>query len=229
MISALSIGFLLATGSCATVCGQIRIADFSGPSVAKRVAAPPSVRRPAYGRRRHPRPLPPEIARIIVETAIQEGVDHLFILEVMRQESGFYPTALSSKGARGLMQFIPATARRFAVQNPDDPREAVRGACQYIRYLAGLFGNSPELVLAGYNAGEGAVLRAGRRIPRIAETQQYVAAIMAGYTRAKSLQSRITATTATFGPIAGTPVRAIGERASEHDANPFVTASAELR
>jgi hypothetical protein len=133
-------------------------------------------------------PLPQELSRTIVQIALQEGVDHMFILEIMRQESGFCRTARSSKNAHGLMQFIPSTARRFGVRNPNDPVEAITGACRYIKYLASLsyIHNDPSLVLAGYNAGEGAVRLAGGHVPAISETRQYVASIMAGYRRART-------------------------------------------
>jgi hypothetical protein len=127
----------------------------------------------------------------------------MFILEMMRQESGFCRTARSSKNAHGLMQFIPATARRFGVHDPNDPVEAITGACRYVKYLADLsyIHNDPELVLAGYNAGEGAVKLAGGRVPAIAETRQYVASIMAGYRRARELQSQISGRQAALQPV----------------------------
>jgi hypothetical protein len=127
----------------------------------------------------------------------------MFILEMMRQESGFCRTARSGKNAHGLMQFIPSTAKRFGVHNPNDPVEAITGACRYIKYLADLsyIHNDPGLVLAGYNAGEGAVKLAGGRVPAIAETRQYVASIMAGYRRARELQSQISGRQAALQPV----------------------------
>ena len=137
------------------------------------------------------RPLPDWLSKKIVSISVAEGVDPLLVLEMMRQESGFAQRAKSPKGAQGLMQFIPTTARRFGV-DPNDPDQAIRGACRYIKFLADRFGNQIPLILAGYNAGEAAVSRAGNRVPRIAETQQYVASIMAGYRRAKELQASVT-------------------------------------
>jgi hypothetical protein len=106
------------------------------------------------------------------------------------------------------MQFIPSTAKRFGVHNPNDPVEAITGACRYIKYLADLpyIHNDPELVLAGYNAGEGAVKLAGGRVPAIAETRQYVASIMCGYRRARELQSQISGRQVALQPVRTSPL-----------------------
>ena len=75
----------------------------------------------------------------------------------MRVESGFNRLALSPKKAMGLMQMIPATALRFGVSDPYDPAQAIRGGCRYLKFLSERYGGRLELVLAGYNAGQGAV------------------------------------------------------------------------
>jgi hypothetical protein len=143
----------------------------------------------------------------------------MFILEMMRQESGFCRTARSSKNAHGLMQFIPSTAKRFGVHNPNDPAEAIAGACRYIKYLAGLpyIHNDPSLVLAGYNAGEAAVRLARGRVPAIAETRQYVASIMAGYRRARELQSQISGRQAALQPVRTSPPGSCTARAASKE------------
>jgi soluble lytic murein transglycosylase-like protein len=133
----------------------------------------------------------PQLAEQIIRIAREEGVDPLLTLEVMRAESGFRRRAHSHKGARGLMQIIPATAMRFGVSDPYDPEQAIRGGCRYLKFLNERYGGRLELVLAGYNAGEGAVDRYGRRIPPYRETRWYVASIMRGYRRAKQIEKAV--------------------------------------
>jgi hypothetical protein len=100
------------------------------------------------------------------------------IKAVMAQESEFDALAVSSKGARGLMQLMPATARRFGVTDSFDPRQNIFGGAQYLRFLLDLFNGDVSLALAGYNAGENAVRRY-RGIPPYRETRNYVQRIMA--------------------------------------------------
>src|SRR5262249_41187361 len=85
------------------------------------------------------------------------------------------------KGAQGLMQLIPSTARRFGVKNVFDPKENVQAGAKYLRFLLDTFNGDVELALAGYNAGEGAVIRYGYRIPPYSETQNYVRNIVSKY------------------------------------------------
>ncbi len=113
----------------------------------------------------------------VVQIALEEGVHPRLVYAVMNQESNFRPRAVSYKGAIGLMQLMPETAARFKV-NPYIPQENVRGGCRYLRYLAILFGNRLDLVLAGYNAGEGAVIKYNYQVPPYLETRNYVARIL---------------------------------------------------
>jgi len=99
---------------------------------------------------------------------------------VIKVESDFDPRAVSSAGARGLMQMIPATADRMQVRDIFDPRENIFGGVRYLRVLANMFNGDLQLTIAGYNAGEGAVVRYGG-IPPYAETQQYVVKVLAYY------------------------------------------------
>ncbi len=101
---------------------------------------------------------------------------------VMQVESGFNPTARSPKGAMGLMQLMPATARQYGVKDPYDPRENVRGGVAYLRELLDRYENKEELALAAYNAGPAAVDKHGQSVPPYRETRNYVAQIhqMAG-------------------------------------------------
>ncbi len=97
---------------------------------------------------------------------------------VIRAESAYQPNALSHAGACGLMQLMPATAKRFKVQNIWDPAENIEGGATYLRFLMDLFGNDLRLALAGYNAGENAVKRYDNQIPPYSETQNYVRKVL---------------------------------------------------
>jgi soluble lytic murein transglycosylase-like protein len=109
------------------------------------------------------------------------GVDPYLIYLVMRQESSFNPSALSPKGAGGLMQLMPATAARYGVRNRLDPAQSIMGGAHYLSDLLQLFNGNVGLALAGYNAGEGAVIKYGNRIPPYKETRYYVQNISARY------------------------------------------------
>jgi hypothetical protein len=114
---------------------------------------------------------------IIEREAKAHNVDASLVSAVIRAESGYQPRAVSRKGARGLMQLMPATAKRLAVRRPFDPASNIRGGTKYLRMLAERFGHRPELVLAAYNAGEGAVDTYGG-VPPYKETLGYVRKIM---------------------------------------------------
>jgi soluble lytic murein transglycosylase-like protein len=96
-------------------------------------------------------------------------------------ESAFNPHAVSKRGAIGLMQLRPETARRYGVANAFDPEQNVAGGARYLRDLLERYGNNLELTLAAYNAGEGAVERYGRTVPPFAETRRYVPAVLRVY------------------------------------------------
>ncbi|HEY0544774.1 MAG TPA: lytic transglycosylase domain-containing protein [Pyrinomonadaceae bacterium] len=109
------------------------------------------------------------------------GVDPYLVYCVMHQESRFGSSATSNKGAQGLMQLMPGTAQRYGVTNSYDPAQNIMGGTRYLKDLLNLFGGRIDLVLAGYNAGEGAVMKYGNRIPPYAETQAYVRVIGSQY------------------------------------------------
>jgi soluble lytic murein transglycosylase-like protein len=118
---------------------------------------------------------------LIVESGTRHGVDPLLLYSIMHQESTFKPRALSYKGASGLMQLMPGTARRFGVTSIWDPRQNVEGGARYMRFLLNMFKGDVNLALAGYNAGEGAVMKYGWRVPPYSETQEYVRRISKRY------------------------------------------------
>ena len=119
--------------------------------------------------------------KMVMESAVRNEVDPNLIMAVMRQESGFNPHSHSYKGACGLMQLMPDTARRFGVVNIYDAKQNIEGGAKYLRFLLDKFDGDVSLTLAGYNAGEMAVVGAGYRVPRYRETQNYVRSISARY------------------------------------------------
>ena len=125
----------------------------------------------------------PAYDQMVHQSAARHGVDPNLIFAVMRQESGFKIRAVSHKGASGLMQLMPATARRFGVTNIFDPAQNIDAGTKYLRWLLNTFNGDVKLALAGYNAGENAVINSGYQIPRYRETQNYVKSISARYSR----------------------------------------------
>jgi soluble lytic murein transglycosylase-like protein len=111
---------------------------------------------------------------LIQEHASRQSLRPELVRAVIQVESGFNARALSPKGAMGLMQLMPATARSLGVNNPWDPAQNIRGGTDYLRHLLDEYDGSEELALAAYNAGSGAVAKYGRRIPPYRETRDYV-------------------------------------------------------
>ncbi len=123
----------------------------------------------------------PELDAIVMEMGSKYGVDPRLIVEVMRQESGFNPYAVSPAGAKGLMQLVDETAVRMGTRNVFDIRQNIEGGVKYLRLLLDMFNGDVMLALAGYNAGEHRVIRSGYRVPNITETRNYVKLILARY------------------------------------------------
>jgi hypothetical protein len=123
--------------------------------------------------RREPAAPPSGIDEAVRRIAAEHSLSPQLIHSVIKVESNYNTHAISSKGALGLMQLIPATARRFGVGNAFNPVENIQGGARYLRYLLDLYNGDYPLALAAYNAGEGAVARYGG-VPPFAETQNYV-------------------------------------------------------
>jgi soluble lytic murein transglycosylase-like protein len=128
-----------------------------------------------------------QVKHLLREAAIEHKIEYELLQALIATESGFDPLAVSPKGAVGLMQIMPDTAQRFGVvadvktplsKQLTDPRTNIRAGTRYLRYLLSKYPGQTELTLAAYNAGEGAVQRAGNRVPNIAETQNYVRTVM---------------------------------------------------
>jgi soluble lytic murein transglycosylase-like protein len=115
------------------------------------------------------------------EAARQTGVEAQLLHAVIAAESGYNPAARSTKGAMGIMQLIPATARRYGITDAYDGRQNVLGGARYLADLLRMFGNDRAVAVAAYNAGEQAVMRHGGRIPPYRETESYVPRVMGLY------------------------------------------------
>ena len=114
---------------------------------------------------------------LISEHSRTHGVRPDLVRAVMQVESGFNPSARSPKGAMGLMQLMPATAKQYGVRNAFNPAENVRAGVAYLRQLLDRYNDNEELALAAYNAGPGAVDKHGQNVPPYRETQSYVTRI----------------------------------------------------
>jgi soluble lytic murein transglycosylase-like protein len=129
---------------------------------------------------------------LIREAAALYQIPEELVRAVIKVESDYDPRAISQVGALGLMQLMPETAERMQVRDIMDPRENILGGVRYLRVLANMFNGDLELTLAGYNAGENAVVRY-RGIPPYEETQQYVGRVLAYYRRYRDLRDPIAA------------------------------------
>lgn len=137
----------------------------------------------------------PEVRKALEQAAQRHGLDYALLHAVAQAESGFDTRAVSPKGAVGLMQLMPATGSQYGVPGTDDVLQAnlrkldlnVDAGSRYLRALLDRYDGNLELALAAYNAGEGAVQRAGNRIPNFEETRNYVSRIMSAYQPAASI------------------------------------------
>ena len=120
---------------------------------------------------------PAEFEQIIDSCAVQYGVDKSLVKAVIHAESGYDPNAVSAKGASGLMQLMPNTARSLKVANTFDPADNIRGGVRYLKFLLDTFKGDVTLALAAYNAGLSRVAQYGG-VPPYAETRNYVAKVL---------------------------------------------------
>lgn len=155
-------------------------------SVQPHVVAPTAVEPLRPSEAPSPAPAPevdtPDLIAMIDKIAADQGVEDSLVHSVIRAESNYNPHAVSPKGAQGIMQLIPATARRFGVGNTFDPRENVLGGVKYLKFLLDYYHDDYVRAIAAYNAGEAAVDRYNG-IPPYAETRAYV------YNVAKNLKA----------------------------------------
>ena len=128
-----------------------------------------------------------KIDNLIRNYGQQYGVDPYLIYCTMSQESSFNVGATSPKGAMGLMQLMPGTAARYGVTNPYDVSQSIKGGTRYLKDLLKMFNGRVDLALAGYNAGEGAVMKYGNNIPPYTETRNYVRLILKRYNTRKQV------------------------------------------
>ncbi|MEO1889053.1 MAG: lytic transglycosylase domain-containing protein [Cycloclasticus sp.] len=118
---------------------------------------------------------------LIRKQARQYKVDPALVMAVIHAESAYDQHAISRAGAVGLMQLMPATAKRFGVNNRNDASQNIQGGVRYLRHLLELFEFDIKLTLAAYNAGESAVAKYGNTIPPYPETQKYVKTVISYY------------------------------------------------
>lgn len=133
----------------------------------------------------------PEVQQIIEQAASRHEVDPLLVHSVIQVESAYNPRAVSNKGAQGLMQLIPSTARRFGASDAFDVRQNVEAGVKYLKYLTALFPDDLRLTLAAYNAGEGAVWKYGNNVPPYRETENYVYKVGQRYGKARKHAEQI--------------------------------------
>lgn len=117
-------------------------------------------------------------ARLVAHAAAETGLPAGLLHAVVRTESNYDPFAVSPKGAVGLMQLMPDTARQYGVTDARDPAANLLGGARYLRDLLDQFNNDLSVALAAYNAGPGAVMRSGGKIPPFGETRRYVPKVL---------------------------------------------------
>jgi soluble lytic murein transglycosylase-like protein len=144
-----------------------------------------------------------QVDAAIDEAAARHNVDPSLVRAVVKVESNFNPRAVSRKGAVGLMQLMPSTARQLNVADPYDPQQNIDGGVRHLKQLLENFNGNVPLSLAAYNAGEGAVARSNG-IPQYKETQNYVKQITNLYWNGNSTETRWFGTTYRRSPIRAT-------------------------
>lgn len=125
-------------------------------------------------------------AALVAAAAVEHGLPEALLHALIRAESNYDPHAVSPKGAAGLMQLMPDTARELGVADVWDPAANIRGGARYLKRLLEMFDQDLSLAVAAYNAGPGAVIGSGSAIPPFAETQRYVPKVLEHYRRLQS-------------------------------------------
>ena len=161
--------------SAGRVVSVVRMDARSGRLVRTVLVQPPSSQSQASAN--------PRVRAMVEETAKNLDVSPLLVDSVIQVESNYNPYAISPKGAQGLMQLMPDTARRFGVKNTFDPQQNIEGGVRYLKFLQDTFGDD-QLAIAAYNAGEKAVAKYGS-VPPYRETVGYVAKVGQKYSQAK--------------------------------------------
>jgi soluble lytic murein transglycosylase-like protein len=163
--------------------GRLVRAAVISPQMVRAAAVQPRVVAPVEISASAPRASGGDFAQFVAETARRYEVNPLLVHSVIEVESNYSPSAISRKGARGVMQLMPGTARRFQVADSFNPWQNVEGGVRYLKYLLTLF-DSERLAVAAYNAGEGAVFRYGN-VPPYPETTNYVRQVAVKYGAAR--------------------------------------------
>ena len=120
---------------------------------------------------------------LVARAASKHQIDPKLLHAVIQAESAYNPNAVSSAGAVGLMQLMPDTARRYGVTDRRDAEQNVDGGTRYLKDLLGMFNSNMTLAVAGYNAGEGAVMKFNRQVPPYPETRNYVQQVLHLYSK----------------------------------------------
>lgn len=128
---------------------------------------------------------------LVDEAARSNDIEAALLHAVITAESNYNTRAVSRKGAIGLMQLMPATAKRYGVTDIYDPAQNVAGGTRYLKYLLKMFNNDQRLTLAAYNAGENAVARFGNKIPPYRETRDYVNKVMSLYNQYRANSTKL--------------------------------------
>jgi soluble lytic murein transglycosylase-like protein len=142
---------------------------------------------------------------LVANIARRHDVEPSLVDSVIRVESNYNPNAISPKGAMGLMQLIPSTARRFGVNDTFHPAQNIEGGVKYLKYLMQLYNGDERLALAAYNAGEGAVARY-KGIPPYAETQNYVYQVGKRLGQSREAEKKAKASNPETRPVMHAPV-----------------------
>ena len=166
----------IAPGLGATLSFDIPRPLLQPEAIAQNTLPIPQVNAPGYNRQ-----MAAAFSKMVERVALEHNLDPQLLHSIITVESGYNPGAISPKGAIGLMQLMPDTASRFGASNPLDPAQNIRAGARYVRFLLSLFNRDMPLVLAAYNAGEGAVSKYRNTIPPYQETREYVAKVLASY------------------------------------------------